>query len=64
MTTEAKIREAYEQVCHDAAMPERTHGYIMFRAGYLALLNQLKMGGWTENKRHILYRLPEGVSNQ
>ena len=59
MTTEQKIHAAYIEaveiqttVCH----------YTSFKAGYLALLNELELGDWARDSDNApLYALPEGV---
>jgi hypothetical protein len=57
MTTETKIREAYgKAVAEDCCVCS----YRNFKAGYMALLNELELVG--ENKVERLYRLPEGVT--
>jgi hypothetical protein len=58
MTTEQKIREAFEKYRKlKIGVP---YYYEDFEAGYLALLNDLELVG--ENKVEKLYRLPEGVN--
>ena len=69
MTNEQKIREAFER-----AEPNKTNYsgpmYIYFRAGYLALLNELEESGmFAPNKDNgrlyePTYRLPEGVTKK
>ena len=59
MTTEQKIREAFEKYKAKTIFPESVCEED-FRAGYLTLLNSLEpiniMG-----LRYTVYRLPEGV---
>lgn len=60
MTTEEKIREAYESVTTKSGFKQTVGGFIYFKAGYLTLLNSLELVG--SNKVESLYRLPEGVT--
>lgn len=68
MTTEQKIRDAF-----DAAYPEHsrsTNNFVVFKAGYLALLMELLSTGnyavdsVSGDTKHMTptYMLPEGVS--
>ena len=70
MTTEQKIREAFEK--WNRSRPEAVTKYEMdaFFAGYIALLNELvPQGEWNtfqngldiELRRTTVYTLPEGV---
>lgn len=61
MTTEQKIREAFDKwVTESCEYP--TDIYEEFRAGYLALLNELDLGDWARDSDNApLYALPEGV---
>ena len=63
MTTEAKIREAFEKV---KPLTENLSQFMCFRAGYLSLLNELEFGGYNTTPQdmlmHKVYRLPEGVT--
>lgn len=56
MTTDQKIREAYEKYKARTIFPESVCEED-FRAGYLALLNSLKYDGYDYGS---MYRLPEG----
>lgn len=57
---EEKIREAYERVTTKSGFKQTVGGFILFKAGYLAMLNSLEFVG--SNKVEMLYRLPEGVT--
>ena len=57
--TEQKIREAFEKV---KPLTENLSQFMCFRAGYLSLLNDLKMqSAIAKGEVQILYRLPEGI---
>ena len=78
MTTEAKIREAFEKsigkpLCLDTELDawgetRYIHSHIQalfngYRAGYIALLNELELGDWCRDCDGApLYALPEGVT--
>lgn len=62
---EEKIREAYERITAESGFKQTVGGFILFKAGYLALLNSLDgplsirvRGSVTQS----LYALPEGVT--
>jgi len=57
--TEEKIREAYERITTESGFKQTVGGFILFKAGYLAMLNSLELD---EMSCSILYRLPEGVT--
>ena len=58
MNTEQKIKEAYERWSESA--PFDAFEQTGFRAGYLALLNELEP--FTYHDEIQTYRLPEGVT--
>ena len=58
MTTEQKIREAYEKA---VALSPYIGSYLSFEAGYLALLNSLEPFVQYKGCKPV-YRLPEGVT--
>ena len=62
MTTEDKVREAFEKYKASKIYPESV-AYGYFRAGYMALLNELEplFATTSVTKTELLYRLPEGV---
>jgi hypothetical protein len=64
MTTEQKIREAFEKAkAKRMVLPESEKGdlgYYLFKAGYLALLNELEPEVTGNN--FIVYILPDGVT--
>ncbi len=60
MTTETKIREAFEKHYGTMPFPDAEEMYPIFRAGYLALLNELEKAGGCGGMD--LYYLPEGVT--
>jgi len=61
MTTEQKIREAFEKYKAKTIFPESVCEED-FRAGYLALLNSLELSDWVRDSDNAsLYALPEGV---
>ena len=57
ITTEQKIREAYELAVNNDPYISSLH---CFRGGYLAALNDLEIVSVSIDRKH-LYRLPEGV---
>ena len=59
MTNEAKVREAFEKYKASKIYPESV-AYAYFRAGYMALLNELEPFDCVNGCRN-LYRLPEGI---
>jgi len=64
MTTEEKIRGAYERITTESGFKQTVGGFICFKAGYLAMLNSLE-NVWAETAvgcAEELYRLPEGVT--
>ena len=59
---EEKIREAYERITTDSGFKQTVGGFILFKAGYLAMLNSL---GWSGSYGGAdLYYLPEGVTRE
>ena len=46
MTTEQRIREAYEMYSGGYAPEEQEVAYLDFKSGYLALLNELEQFGY------------------
>ena len=64
MTTEQKIREAFEKAMDERRdMSEEEKGslpYYLFKSGYMALLNELEIASVSIDRKR-LYRLPEGV---
>ena len=59
MTTETKIREAFEKYKAITIYPDSVCE-ADFRAGYMALLNELEPFDCVNGCRN-LYRLPEGI---
>jgi hypothetical protein len=59
MTTEQKIREAFEK-----EFPyDSEYDYLVFKKGYLALLNELEPTEYTnDSDGRQTYVLPEGVT--
>lgn len=70
MTTEEKIREAYERITTESGFKQTVGGFILFKAGYLAMLNSLERMGSQQvvnsrtgkGRNAPLYILPEGVT--
>jgi len=60
MTTEQKIREAYERITTESGFKQTVGGFICFKAGYLAMLNSLERAGGCGGME--LYYLPNGVT--
>ena len=60
MTTEQKIREAFEKPV-EGKMQKEWHTLDCFKAGYLALLNELEPFVQYKGCKPV-YSLPEGVT--
>lgn len=58
MTTEQHIREAFDKQYSFLADYEKEEQYPVFKAGYLALLNELEL----YDAHELTYLLPEGVA--
>lgn len=59
--TEQKIREAYGQHCCAYGIVATVADFILFKAGYLAMLNSLERAD-SVLRVPALYYLPEGIT--